>query len=318
MSFIAADIGGTNSRFAFIAAEGQAANICQFSNADFSSFDELLEQLSASCNAGQTRIEAIVLALPAPIDNPDEIKLTNIRWRVSKRAIQQRFPDARVLLINDFQAAAIGVLLQPAEELLVLNPAAVDRQQPVVVTGAGTGLGLAWLPEWDLQRLPVATEGGHVDFAPGSEQQRQLQIHLGKQYGHVSCERLLSGPGLASIYAFLSGHGTNAITAAQVHQLALQQDEHALASIHEFVRIFGAYAGNLALQFNPAGGIYLCGGVAAKLADWFLENDFIDAYLDKGRMRHKVKTIPVFLTRQEDTGLTGAMHIASNQVRKAS
>lgn len=312
MTYLAADIGGTYSRLAWI-DDGPVGTITQqaFGNADFDSLESVIAHgLELLGRSGQA-IEAMVLALPGPIHN-DPVELTNIDWRLHRDELCRRFRVTRLTIVNDFQAAALGAVNQPYGDLSVLNPA-TPGEGPVVVTGAGTGLGMAWLAERDQLDLPRATEGGHMDFAPNNSEQTALHQVLASRYGHVSYERVLSGDGLLDSYRFLAGNGARADTPAAITALATQGDTHATRAVRLFVDFFAAYAGSLALAFDPRGGIYLCGGLIGHLADWFEPTAFRLAYSAKGRMADVVRRVPVYLVNSADTGLQGALRIARTQ-----
>ena len=306
MSCVAADIGGTNSRFAVI-VDGQA-RVHDYANAGFADFYQLFASFLEQAGLRGASIEKIVLALPAPV-SAGPVRLTNIDWEVDGGRLQEQFDLPEPLLVNDFQAAATGALA--SAQLRSLKPE-VRREDSgaAVVTGAGTGLGLAWVADASADVLPRATEGGHTDFAPSDAQQRELHARLQQRHGHVSWERLLSGDGLCVIHAFLHGDAQKH-SAAEIARAAEQGEPHARDAVRLFVRLFGAYAGNLALQFNPSAGVYLCGGVVAHLADWFGE-DFLEAFHNKGRMRHMVEQVPIFLADTADLGLQGAIRIAQS------
>jgi len=255
-------------------------------------------------------IDHVVLAVPGPVHD-DPVSLTNIDWQLHRAALQARYQATRLTIVNDFQAAALGAVAEPPERLKALNPA--NRGDgPVVVAGAGTGLGMAWFADAQRNALPQATEGGHLDFAPNNPEQLRLYNCLAGRYGHVSYERILSGDGLTDSYRFFAGDRAQANDPAGIAKLARQDDSHARQAVQTFVEIFAAYAGNLALAFNPMGGIYLCGGLTVHLADWFDPTSFLAAYAAKGRMRGVVQRIPVFMVTRHDTGLTGARMIAEN------
>ncbi len=309
MISLAADIGGTYSRLAWFGngLDGQTAEQ-GYSNADFASLEAVIEQgLVALGRAGQPVAE-MVLAVAGPVQD-DPIELTNIRWRLDREQLKARFQVAGLTIVNDFQAAALGAVNEPYERLKVLNPVTPD-DGPVVVAGAGTGLGMAWLASRDQRGLPQATEGGHMDFAATDADQMGLYQTLAARYGHVSYERLLSGDGLLDIYRYLAGESAAADTPAEIAARGGRSERAAVDAIQRFVAIFAAYAGNLALAFNPSGGIYLCGGLSAHLADWFDPSTFMVAFANKGRMADVVRRIPVYLVTRHDTGLAGALRIA--------
>lgn len=308
MMSLAADIGGTYSRLAWLGSgAGGEATEQVYENVAFDSLEAVIDQgLAVQGRAGEP-IEQMVLAVPGPVQR-DPVLLTNINWQLRRDALISRYRVARLTIVNDFQAAALGAISEPYERLKVLNPTTPD-DGPVVVAGAGTGLGMAWLPRRDHTGLPRATEGGHLDFAPNDAAQLALYQYLAARFGHVSYERILSGDGLLDNYRLLAGSAARADKPAQIVDLARQGNHAANEAIGLFVAVLGAYAGNLALAFNPSGGIYLCGGLTVHLADWFETTTFMTAFAAKGRMADVVRRIPVFLVTRHDPGLTGAKHI---------
>ena len=309
MSCLAADIGGTYSRFAWLNdCADREARTASFANAGVASLEDAISLALERLDAAQEGVGNMVLALPGPVHD-DPVRLTNIDWQCGREEIQQRFAPRRLLLVNDFQAAAMGAVLQPYEQLTVLNAATPD-EGPRVVAGAGTGLGMAWFAGADLNEMPQATEGGHMDFAPGNPNEARLHAHLTERFGHVSYERILSGDGLLDTYRHIAGQSAPLATPAAIVDGARAHDRHAAAAIALFADILAGYAGNLALAFNPTGGIYLCGGLLAHLSDWLTPTIFRNRYAAKGRMSDFVKRIPVFLTIRHDTGLVGAINIA--------
>jgi glucokinase len=309
MMSLAADIGGTYSRLAWFGdgLDGRGAEQV-YDNAEFTSLEAVIEHgLEALGRAGQPVAE-MVLAVPGPVQR-DPIDLTNIRWQLHRERLGARFRVSKLVLVNDFQAAALGAVNEPYEHLKILNPVTPD-DGPVVVAGAGTGLGMAWLANRDQRALPQATEGGHMDFAPKGADQLALYQALADRFGHVSYERLLSGDGLVDSYRHLAGGGARAGTPAEIAALADRSDHAAVETVRRFVAVFAAYAGNLALAFNPGGGIYLCGGLSAHLADWFDPTAFMIDFANKGRMADVVRRIPVYLVTRHNIGLAGAVRIA--------
>lgn len=304
---LAADIGGTYSRLAWRNADDPGDWVEQrFENAGFPDLAAVIDRGLELLGASSRSVGCMVLALPGPV-HAEPVRLTNIDWSVSRERLRERYASERVELVNDFQAAALGAVAAPAGQLRLLNAGAGEADGPVVVTGAGTGLGMAWFGGRPDGRPPRATEGGHLDFAPNDRQQEALYSHLAERYGHVSYERILSGDGLLGLYRWLAGDP--AADPATVKARAVAGEDAAVEAVRLFVRVFGAYAGNLALAFNPAGGIYLCGGLTAHLADWFEPAAFVAAFAAKGRMRELVERIPVSLVTRGDIGLAGGRQL---------
>ena len=313
MMSLAADIGGTYSRLAWFGDALGGETVEQvYRNADFASLEAVIERGQEALDLAGRPLAEMVLALPGPVQR-DPIELTNIRWTLYRDRLAERFGTASLTIINDFQAAALGAVNEPYEHLKVLNPVTPD-DGPVVVAGAGTGLGMAWLASRDQRGLPQATEGGHMDFAPTDTDQLALYETLAARYGHVSYERLLSGDGLLDIYRHTAGENAGAGTPADIAALAGRSERAAVEAIRHFVAVFAAYAGNLALAFNPSGGIYLCGGLSAHLADWFDPTAFMITFANKGRMSDVVRRIPVYLVTRHNTGLAGALRIAQTRM----
>ena len=189
---------------------------------------------------------------------------------------------------------------------------------------AGTGLGEAGLFFDGHCHRAFACEGGHVDFAPRNESEADLRFNLAQKIGHVSYERVLSGPGLRNIYDFVRGKGDR----PELHQIAeamLAGDPAAViataalaskcslcvAALEMFVQIYGAEAGNLALKFMALSGVYLGGGIAPKIAGKLKEGSFMDAFLDKGRLRPMLQRVPVKIILNSRAALLGAARCAS-------
>lgn len=316
MNIIAADIGGTNSRLAWIAhdrnKQGAVRHQNSFVNEHFADFETLLAAFIEEC-AGLTTIEMLCLALPAPV-NGDTIKLTNLHWVMQRQHLGTRFNIAQVIFINDFQAAALGTTVVTPADLITLNNAPADVHGPRAVIGAGTGLGVAYMHYLQTSFRAFATEGGHIDFAPKDEVQEELLDYLEKKYDRVSYERILSGPGLVDVYGFCTEDQKRDVTASWVNQQAMQGGNlDAVTAMRLYATIFGSFVGNIALMFRPSGGIYMVGGVTVKTVYWLQSEFFHEAFLDKGRMSSLAMQTPVYLVMDEHTGLKGIIEFAQTQ-----
>jgi glucokinase len=251
---------------------------------------------------------------------------TNLPWTVEEAHLAAALAVPRVKLLNDLEATAYGMLfLQPAE-LAALNPRAGPRRRgSVAVLAAGTGLGEALLA-WDGQHYhPVASEGGHVDFAPRSEQEIELLRYLRRQHDHVSYERVLSGPGFFSLYCFLRDSGAGIPTPALTEALAGAADPSAIvshfglsgadplaaAALKLFCSLYGSEAGNLALKCVAIGGVFLGGGIAPKILPALQGGAFLEGFVSKGRFRPLLESMPVLVSLNPGAGLLGAAHFAA-------
>lgn len=315
MELIAGDIGGTKSRLAWVTStpEGEAKLRFEkvYASADFVSADALLKQY---IDDARTEVEpdALWLALPGAL-NEQRANLTNLEWTLDAAELRQATGISTVRFINDFEAAAAGVATLTARDMLVLNPQSVESGGVRAITGAGTGLGLAFMLADAAGRYQgYATEGGHIDFAPRNAQQTRLLEHLGARYGHVSWERAVSGSAMNDLYRFCcleQGQALPdvAVEGAELAALAEAGNERAAATLDLFIDLYGAWVGNVALLYQPRGGLYIAGGVAGHLQARMQSPRFMAAATDKGRMRSVVERTPIFLITCNRLGVQGVL-----------
>ena len=297
---LAGDIGGTKTLLRSVDANGATQFEERYDSASYASFDDLLREfLTKSASA----VDAACFAVAGPVFN-GRAAVTNVGWVMEERALQRTFSIARVSIINDFYAVALGVPLLGAQDLLSLQSRERDREAPIAILGAGTGLGEAIVTYHGGRHHVMPTEGGHADFAPQDEEQTRLFLHLHARYGHVSWERVVSGMGLADIYTFLGGEK---LDPAEIAERASKGDALASRTFAIFVDIYGSEAGNMALRILARGGVYLAGGIAAKNRPWFTDGKFIEAFVRKGRFQRVLEGIPVDLIVNEEVGLIGAV-----------
>ena len=324
---LAGDIGGTNSRLALYAVAGSEA-LTPIRSATFPSRDHggLEEVIARFLGEAAAPVAAASFGIAGPVVD-DAVITTNLPWHIRGASLRERLGTPHVRLLNDLEATAYGALVLPADQLLALNPG-VARIGNRAVIAAGTGLGQALL-FWDGTRhVPVATEGGHTDFAPRDEVEHELLRYLERQYdGHVSYERTVSGHGLANIFRFLDDHCRMPVSpetrrrfehedpAAVIGQLGVSGAcGTAVAAVDRFVSIYGAQAGNLALTVMATGGVYIGGGIVNKLLPAMTSGGFVKAFKAKGRYERLMAEIPVWIIRDPDAGLHGAAHVAASLV----
>lgn len=319
MELIAGDIGGTKSWLVWVVlsddggrSRGETVRHEQvYASADFESAEALMKRFIADAGS-LARPDQLLLALPGAL-HEQRATLTNLAWTLDAAQLQRALDIRTVRFINDFQAAAAGVATLTPHDVVALNHAAHEADGVRAITGAGTGLGLAFmLPDATGRYRTFATEGGHIDFAPANPQQSRLLEHLRPIYGHVSWERTVSGSALNDLYTFCcieAGQPVpdHAVDGAQLVYRADSGDTVAEAALDLFIDLYGAWLGNVALLYQPRGGLYIAGGVAGHLQSRMQSPRLLRAALDKGRMRGVVERTPIVLVTCNRLGVQGAI-----------
>lgn len=292
-----ADIGGTNARFALLGPDGETSAERVLKCADHQGPAEAaLAYLAEAQPAAVPGLGAFAVASPVI---GDVVDMTNHVWRFSIEATRKRLGLARLEVVNDFIAIALAVPgLRPHECDKVGHGQPFGRF-PIGVVGPGTGLGVALLiPQGD-HFLPVATEGGHVTMPATDDLEAQVLSVLRRRFGHVSAERVVSGPGLVNLYQALGeirGIVCRDCDPAEVSALATAKgDPLARDALDLFFAMLGSFAGNLALSIGAFGGIYLAGGILPRHAEALKASRFRARFEDKGRFKDYNGNIPTFL-----------------------
>src|SRR5579864_8956743 len=274
---LAGDIGGTNARLAYFQPQNGRFHLVServFPSRDHRGLGEIVTQF---LDESGTRPEAACFGIAGPVRN-GRVETSNLPWVIEQSVLANQIHLAATLLINDLEASAWGIGALGIEDLVTLNPGAGSVAGNQAVVAPGTGLGEAGL-FWDGSRHHVfACEGGHTDFAPRGELQIELLRFLATKFGHVSYERILSGPGLVNVYEFLRETGSdkespvvatemqNGDPAAAISRAALAgSDVLATKALDLFIAVFGAEASNLALKTMATGGLFLAGGISPKI-----------------------------------------------------
>jgi len=323
--FICGDIGGTKTWLQALQLSDGALQVRyeqQYDSRTYAGFSDVLRDFLDK--ARMNRPVAACLAVAGPVV-AQRAKLTNLPWLMDVAAIAAEFSIPSVKLINDFEAAALGIEMLPGRDLVTLQPGKPQTQGVRVVLGAGTDMGVAWLIWQGRRYLPLPTEAGHMNFAPANKLQADLLEYLWRRFDHVPVGRVLSGSGLTEIFNFLQASlGTSSglvqITlgsndAAQVTDLALNR-KHPIAvkALDLFVEIYGAYAGNLALAGLSRGGVYVAGGIAPKIIGKLGEGGFMQAFCSKGGFSAMMSEIPVQVVMDQKVGLRGAAREAQRML----
>jgi glucokinase len=326
------DIGGTHARFALVRARGDAdpssasfdAPVVRQASLDSASFPSLLDAVRAFLGDSPPAIFTATLGVAGPVvDN--KCTATNLPWVVDGDAIGSALGIERVTLLNDLVALSIGALHASREKLRLLQGEAPAREGAnIAVLAAGTGLGEAALV-WSNQRhVPLATEGGHTDFAPRDELEMELLRFLRGRFGRVSYERILSGRGIGNLYDFFRDIKSIAEPAGVTEAIRVARDRNAeiatrglakesdacARALDLFASLYGAEAGNLALKTFATGGVFVGGGIAASMIPLLESGAFLTSFCDKGRFSSLMKTIPVAVVLDSSIGLAGSAYHA--------
>ncbi len=314
---LAGDIGGTNTRLALFDQPPPAPAVAQaiYRSRQHAALEEMLE---AFLGAHPAQLTSASFGIAGPVTG-GRSESVNLAWSVDAAATARVLGLGRVGLINDLEANAWGIAALGSSDFALLNEGEPVEGGNAAVISAGTGLGEAGLV-WDGGRyVPFATEGGHVDFAPRTEEEVDLWRRVVAEHGRVSVERVCSGRGLVTIYEHLleaSGEPeadslrearSAGDAAALISQAALEDPTSTCGrALATMVSIYGAEAGNLALKVMATGGVYVGGGIAPKILPALQEGEFMRAFAMKGRLRHLLERIPVRVILNESAALYGA------------
>ena len=319
---LAGDVGGTKTSLALYRRE--ARGLLRNRMATYRSRDHAgLEPILRDFLSGGGSVERACIGVAGPVEG-GRCRLTNLDWEVDEASLRRILGVRDAYLVNDLQATASSLPFLQESDRAILREGAADPRGNMAVLAAGTGLGEGFLVDSGAGYIPFPSEGGHVDFAPQDDREIRLHAFLRAKYGHVSVERVLSGPGLHDIYRFLLDEermaeepGLAAEVAGSEPQRAIVR--HGLAggpgtcaeTLRVFCTLYGAEAGNLALQYLATGGVYLGGGIAPAILPALRRGEFLSAFLDKGRMRSLLSLIPVVVILDPAAPLLGAAAYAA-------
>lgn len=311
------DVGGTNARFALV-ENGKLVQESVYNciNRDYSDTVDAIKAFLAA--QGNPKVTSTCMALACPITG-DTVKLTNCDWEFSQKTIRNTLNLEQVIFANDFTALAMGVPSLTPNQYFAVGGGAAQPQQPIGVMGAGTGFGVSALVWGETHWVALQGEGGHIGFAPVNEMEMEI-LRIGwKEYGErVSVERILSGAGLEFLYRALSqiqGKKAEAIKASDITRLAIENPESICREVvNVFCGVLGTVTGDWALELGAVGGIYIGGGITAKLGDIVHSSPLRERFEAKGRFRKYISDIPLYvITDSVQVALMGAATILNNR-----
>jgi glucokinase len=314
---LAGDLGGTKSNLGlFDVRDGQLVRIAhkRYTSHEYPGLHEIARLFLAENGA---KVTAASFGIAGPVVN-NVVRATNLPWVVDGAEMARFLALPRVRLLNDLEATAYGIRVMGTDDLDVIYPGTPYPQATAGVLAAGTGLGEAVL-FWDgKQHVPVATESGHADFSPSTDQQADLWKFLKKRNEYVSAEIVLSGRGFQNIHEFLSpydkhpGFDPSTDPAPEITRRALTGEcPVCVATVNLWIEIYGSEAGNFALRTLARGGIYVAGGIALKVLPKFKDGRFVAAFRHKEKLEEDLSKIPITVVLNEDCPLMGAAYVAS-------
>jgi len=318
---LAGDIGGTKTRLGLFRIKDDHCYL-KFEETFLSKNYPKLEVILKDFLKSQKEIDAACFGIAGPVIEYN-VTTTNLPWHVDCRSIQKKLSLENVALINDLVANAYGIALLKESDFVPLNTGKKMKGNAVLLS-AGTGLGEAILFWNGKQHVPSPSEGGHVEFGPRNHLEMELLKYLFSTFHHVSYEHILSGEGLFRIYQFLKdikGYGrepkwlskkmAQEDPANVISETARRRENKLCATaLNMFTSIYGAAAGNLALQAMAVGGVYVGGGIAPKILWKLKDGTFMQAFRDKGRLSDLVTRIPVKVIMNDRAALLGAAYYA--------
>ncbi len=314
--FLAGDIGGTKTHLAlYEKLEKKPIKEETYPSKEFKSLEEVVVNFLSD-----ETVNKACFGIAGPVQN-GVCKTTNLPWSIESKNLEKALKIEKVKLLNDLEANAWGIRVLTPEDFLVINSGQEVKNNNKALISAGTGLGEAGLFFDGRSYVPFACEGGHCDFSPRSEEDLLLWKELTKHFGHVSFERVLSGPGFLNIYRFVAKQNGKVLKedllqdVREITKRALNKDcPICEKTLDWFVGLYGSEAGNLALKFLSLSGVYIGGGIAPKIQEKLKDGDFFENFKKKGRFESLLEKIPVKVILNPNTALFGAAYYAEMEL----
>jgi glucokinase len=315
MTGLIADIGGTNARFALVEGDGTTRDTRVLACSEYPTLEDACATYLAEVAPGERPARA-AFAVASPVIG-DWVDMTNHIWSFSIEALHQHLGFETLRVVNDFVAVALAIPALRADDLEQVGGRRPDPGAVVAILGPGTGLGVAGLVPSDGRWLPLATEGGHVTMPAADDREAALLAALRRRFGHVSAERVVSGPGLVNLYqaiAEVDGRtADSALTPPDCTTRALARScPICVEALDVFTAMLGVVAGNLTLTLGARGGVYIAGGIVPRLGDMFAASRFRPRFEDKGRFREYVAPIPAFVVTHSYPAFVGLAGLVSD------
>ena len=321
MKLLVADIGGTNARFAY--KEKNNGNLTNFAYLKCSDFGNIYDAIEHYQQKNNLEIKNMSIAV-ASTTKKNDIKFTNNHWNFRQSEFLRYFNLNKLIFVNDFvaQCLSLASFYKDISENRILNDKLLNnynlktiksgtpiKNAPLLVTGPGTGLGVCTLLNINNYPLAIEGEGGHSSFAPNSNLEVELLQYLRKKYDHVSHERIVSGSGIEEIYEFICFKNKipfKHLKAPIIGENAMKGEPKAYETIKLFFSIFGTIISSVILINGAQSGVVIAGGITPKLQSIINKSDFELNLLNKGRRYDYVKTVPIWLSENNNNGLIGA------------
>lgn len=318
------DVGGTKTKLALFERVGKTLERRVVEKFESRAFKSLGALVRTFLERHPVTVTAACFGIPGPVKD-GAVWTANLPWRMSEQELSAELGIPKVRLVNDLAATTAAIPHLTPEQLFVLNPGIPDQNASVrAVLAPGTGLGQACLLSVGGEHHVLASEGGHVEFAPASDDEIGLLKYLREKFGHVSAERAISGSGLENIYHYLRESGFAPESPAVAESMAQEPapviitrvglaGECALCvkALDMLASLIGAQAGNLALTYLATGGVYLGGGMPPRILGKLRSGGTLRAYADKGRFSDFVRAIPLFVIQDDEAATYGTGHLAA-------
>jgi glucokinase len=331
---LAGDVGGTKVNLCLYKFSGgllQPVRGKKFPAHEFATLDLVVKSFLAEGNGEE--VVAACFGCPGPVRD-GRLKLTNLPWTLDARELQKSLGIEHIFLINDLEANGYGIPEIAPEKMFTLHEGDAKSVGHRGLVSAGTGLGECLLI-WDAKtqhHVPLPSEGGHCDFAPRNEREIALLQYLrGTLNGRVSFERVVSGLGIKNVYAFLRDDQKMDEPAWLRDRLAAEDPNAVIGECAEdgssdicqetmrmFAAAYGAEVGNVALKVLAMGGMYLGGGIPPKILKTLKNGEFLQSFLDKGRLSPLLQGVPVRVILDDTCALLGAAAYAEARAAEIS